>query len=179
MIIGITGMIGAGKGFVVDYLVQKHGFKHLSVRSFLIEEINARALPVNRDSMTLIANEIRATHGAGYIIQTLLSRAVAEDTNTVIESIRTLGEAHYLKETGARLWSVEAPRALRYERIVSRASETDHVSFEKFCADEEREANNPEAHKGNIMGVIALADVHLLNEDTPEALFAQIDVLIA
>lgn len=42
LIIGITGTIGAGKGTVSDYLVNKKGFKHFSVREFLIKEINKR-----------------------------------------------------------------------------------------------------------------------------------------
>ena len=36
-IIGITGTLGAGKGTIVDYLVQKKGYVHYSVRSFIAE----------------------------------------------------------------------------------------------------------------------------------------------
>ena len=39
IIIGITGTLGAGKGTIVDYLVQEKGFKHYSVRNYLIKEI--------------------------------------------------------------------------------------------------------------------------------------------
>ena len=39
LIIGITGTLGAGKGTVVEYLVEKKGFDHYSVRAFLLKEI--------------------------------------------------------------------------------------------------------------------------------------------
>ena len=39
ILIGITGTLGAGKGTVVDFLIENYGFKHYSVRGFLTEEI--------------------------------------------------------------------------------------------------------------------------------------------
>lgn len=36
-IIGITGTLGAGKGTIVEYLKDKKGFAHFSVREFLKE----------------------------------------------------------------------------------------------------------------------------------------------
>ena len=35
--IGITGTLGAGKGTIVDYLIEKRGFVHYSVRAFITE----------------------------------------------------------------------------------------------------------------------------------------------
>ena len=58
--IGITGTLGAGKGTIVDYLVKSRGFEHYSVRAFITEEIKRRGLPVNRDSMTQVGNDLRA-----------------------------------------------------------------------------------------------------------------------
>ncbi len=42
IVIGITGMLGAGKGTVVEYLIRKHGYAHYSVREFLIEEVKKK-----------------------------------------------------------------------------------------------------------------------------------------
>ena len=39
IIIGITGTLGSGKGTIVEYLVQKRGFRHYSVREYLLEII--------------------------------------------------------------------------------------------------------------------------------------------
>ena len=67
MIIGITGTIGAGKGTIVDYLIENFAFHHYSVRQFLIEEAERRGLPLNRDVYVAIANELREKNSPSYI----------------------------------------------------------------------------------------------------------------
>lgn len=64
-IIGITGTLGAGKGTIVDYLIKK-GYVHYSVRAFIAEEVRRRGMEVNRDSLTLVANDLRASHSQLY-----------------------------------------------------------------------------------------------------------------
>ena len=98
LIIGITGTLGAGKGTIVDYLINQKNFKHFSVRAFLIEEIQTRGLEVNRDSMTKVANELRAQNSPSYIVDCLFTKAVSTGNNCVIESIRTPGEIDSLKK---------------------------------------------------------------------------------
>src|SRR3569623_887003 len=173
MIIGITGTLGAGKGTVVEYLKQR-GFRHFSARSFFVEEINRRGLPVNRDTMTEVANDLRATHGAGYFTEVALKRARQEGGDVVIESIRSLGEAEYLKSHGAMLWAVDADIKKRYERITLRASETDKITFEKFVEDEKREMENPDLTKQNIGAVMQMDDAVLQNNGTEAELFTQV-----
>ncbi len=63
MIVGITGTIGAGKGTVVEYLVQKKGFVHFSARALILEEVKKRGLEVARENTTLVANDLRAAFG--------------------------------------------------------------------------------------------------------------------
>lgn len=176
MIIGITGTLGAGKGTAADYLSAHHGFAHLSVRAFLQEEIARRGMSFNRDSMVIVANGLRAAHGPDYITQELLRRAKESGGNVVIESIRSLGEASYLKQEGAQIWAIDADIAERYERIVKRGlNETDHISFEKFKADEEREMGNDDPTKQNIAAVMKMADHVFYNAGTADELHAQID----
>jgi dephospho-CoA kinase len=67
IIIGITGTLGAGKGTIVDYLIQEEDFEHYSVRGFLLEEMKKMGMPENRDSMTRLANKLRAAFGPSYI----------------------------------------------------------------------------------------------------------------
>ncbi len=68
IIIGITGTLGAGKGTVVDYLKEKYGFVHFSVREFLRGEVLKRGMEPNRDSFTSVANDLRAHHTPSYIV---------------------------------------------------------------------------------------------------------------
>ena len=179
MIIGITGTLGAGKGTIVRYLVEKHGFRHYSVRVWISEEIARRGLPINRDTMASVGNDVRAQYGSGYISEQLVGRAVENGGNAVIESVRSLGEAGYLQSHGAHLWAVDANLQARYQRITDRASETDHVSLEKFVTDERREFENTDPTKQNISGVMGMADTILHNDGTPEELYAQIEEAFA
>lgn len=100
IVIGITGTLGAGKGTIVDYLLKNKGFKHYSVRAYIAEEITRRGLEVNRDTLTAVANDLRASHSPSYITDQLYLRAVEEGQNAVIESIRTPGEIQSLRQKG-------------------------------------------------------------------------------
>lgn len=179
MIIGITGTIGAGKGTVVEYLVQYHGFQHYSVRALLTEEVIRRGLLVNRDNMLLVADEWRATYGPDYAVRTLFARAAKLGGHVVIESVRALGEADFLRsQSGFSLWSVDAPPKTRYERVLARGSATDQINWEKFLIDDEREMRNSDPTRGNIAACMALADVALDNSGSREALYRQIDAAL-
>src|SRR3989344_4625117 len=132
MIIGITGTLGAGKGTVVEYLKTK-GFKHYSARDIWNEEIDRRGLTRNRDTMTAVANDLRRIYGPSYFSKRALEKIEEQGGGgAVVESIRSIGEADYLKKYGAALWAVDADIKKRYERISKRMSETDKISFEKF-----------------------------------------------
>lgn len=174
-IIGMTGTIGAGKGTAVDYFAAK-GFVHYSARDFIVREIERRGLPVDRDSMVAVANELRTEHSPSYIIATLAEAARKNGNDAVIESIRTEGEVHALRENGhCYLLAIDADPKVRYERIVRRGSVTDHISFEKFLADEAREMRDPNPSKQNLARCIELADHRILNNGTREELHAALD----
>lgn len=179
ILIGITGTNGSGKGTVVDYLVGKKGFKHYAARDFLTAEIKRRGMEVDRTTMRLVANDLRATHRPSYVIEELYAQAVNEKCEqTVIESVRNIGEAEFLKEQGAFLIAVDADQKLRYERVQARRSSTDQVDFDTFVEHEEREMNPVGPHDMDIRGVMKLADVTILNGGTLEVLHAQIEEVL-
>ena len=177
MIVGVTGTNGAGKGAVVDYLVQK-GFKHYSAGGFITEEIEKRGMPVNRDSMRLVANDLRKSQNPAYLFESLYQRALDGGGDAVIEAPRAIAEGEFLKGKDVPLIAVDADRTIRYERISKRGSVKDNVSFEQFSAQEDRELNATEAHDMNILGVMQLADFTLNNNGTLEELHAQIDEVL-
>lgn len=179
IIIGITGTIGAGKGTIVEYLEQK-GFKHYSARAFIVAEIEKRGMPVNRDSMTIVADDFRKTFKPSYIIESLYQAASVGGSNAVIESIRAIGEANAMKNKPEfYLLAVDADPKIRYERIKARAGVTDAVSFEKFISDEQREINPTDPTRGDLLGCINLADYKIMNNGNLDTLQVHVDDVLA
>lgn len=164
IILGITGTNGAGKGSVVKYL-KKLGFIHYSVRKFLIEKIKENNLENNRTSMRIVADGLREKYGPSYVIDQIAQQAIKENKNCIIESIRCPGEIKSLnKIKNFYLFSIDAPRDIRYRRIKKRKSSTDLVDFDEFVKQEEAEWNNIEPFKMNIPKCIALSDYKFIND---------------
>ncbi len=176
LIIGITGTLGAGKGTIVDYLVKKKGFAHFSVRQYLIDVMQQKGLEVNRDNMVVTANELRAKHSPSFIIEELYARALQQNKNAVIESIRTPGEIDFLKKQGNfLLLAVDADPGIRYERIKLRQSDTDHIDFKTFLENEQREMTTTDPNNQNLRACIERADIKLINNGTREELYWQLE----
>src|SRR3989344_7770324 len=131
MIIAVTGTNGAGKGTIVSHLLNR-GFTHFSAREFITKEVLSRELPLNRDNTNSVANDLRKTHHPAYIIEKLYEEAVLRGGDSVIESIRAVGEEEFLKSKGILIWAVDADRKVRYERNILRGTDLDKITFEKF-----------------------------------------------
>jgi dephospho-CoA kinase len=180
IVIGITGTLGAGKGTIVKYMQEKEGFEHFSVRDFIAGEIQKRGLDLNRDTLTMTANDLRAKNSPSYIIDQLFIEARKTGKNSIIESIRTPGEILSLREKGRFfLFAVDADEKIRFSRIKSRGSETDHIDFETFIANERREMNTDDPNKQNLKKCIEMADYKFTNDGTVEGLEAQVAKIVA
>jgi dCMP deaminase len=178
MIIGITGTLAAGKGTIVEYLETK-GFKHFSVREYLLKEVEKRNLPANRDSLVEVANDLRENNSPSFIAEELYKLAKEVGGDVIIESIRTEGEVQALKSKGAfYLFAIDAEAKIRYPRAVARASETDSVSFETFVQNEQREWANTDPTKGNLRRCVELSDYTFNNNGSLVELFGQIDIAL-
>jgi dephospho-CoA kinase len=177
VIIGIAGSFGAGKGVVVDYLVQHKGFKHYSVRNFIFDEARRRGLDITkgREVTIPLGNELRATHGPAYLVESLYQQALQDGSDAVIESLRAVAEVRRLRELGALVIGVDADERLRFERSIGRGSETDHVTFEEWLDQQSRESNPDDPTKQDIFGALKEADIIVTNNGTLEELYAQIE----
>lgn len=178
VIIGITGTLGAGKGTVVDYLVNKKSFCHYSVSGYLKEELQKQNREIDRTNMQDIANEIREKFGPDYITKMLFEKAKQKNHDAIIESIRNPKEAEFIKSHNGKLFAVTALQKTRYERIKSRASEKDSVSFKEFQKQEEREMQSTDPNAQNLSKCIEMADFIVNNDGSLENLYEQIEKTI-
>ncbi|MCD8528686.1 MAG: AAA family ATPase [Chitinophagales bacterium] len=175
MIIGITGTIGSGKDTLMELLKNEYGFKHYSVREYLVEKLEADHVEVNRTAMTNLANALREENHPAYIIEQLFYKAKEDGGNVVIESIRTPGEVEFLKEhADFHLFAVDADPNLRYERVQERKTATDRVDFNTFMAEEQREMNNEEPHMQNIAACVRLAEHKFKNNASIDMFYKKV-----
>ena len=178
MIIGITGTDGAGKGTVVEHLKTK-GFTHYSARDFIEAEIKRQGLPSDRNQMRLTANELRAKHGNEYVVKQAYEKAIAEgETKVVIESLRAVAEAKYLKQQGGVLLAVDADPGVRYQRVQARRSASDQVSYEQFLEHEALEKNDPDPNGMQKAAVMEMADHTIMNDGTVEELEQKVETFL-
>jgi len=175
MIIGIAGTLGAGKGTVVEYLKSK-GFVHYSTSGMFKAILESQGQPANRSAYSVLGNAFRALNPAGPIaIQYSIAK---EDTNDVIiESIHDVPEAEFLKSKGAIILGLDVPLEVRFERIQTRGSEKDAVTFAEFktIAVHEEEGGG----KHNIRAVLEKADHVIANDGTIEQLQEKIAAFLA
>jgi dephospho-CoA kinase len=174
MLIGITGTNGSGKGAVVEYLVAVKGFSRFSGRTVILEALEERHLPAKRSLMRDAANDLRKEHGPAYIIEKLYGMAEGQ-SNAVLESVRTIGEAEFLKSKGAYIIAVDADKKLRHERVTSMSHDVTPLTFEEFTALEDQEMSSSEPWDMNVFGVMQMADVRIENNGTLEELHAKVD----
>jgi dephospho-CoA kinase len=180
VIIGITGTNGAGKGTVVEYLMEKLGFQHYSARGYLNKILTEQGKELSRSNMSVLANSLRAANHPSYLAEQLLVEAQKAGGRAIIESIRTPAEAHLLRKNPLfKLLAVDADTKLRYERAVLRGSSTDKISYDQFVAEEKAEMSSTDPNMQNISKCFELADATLHNNGSLAELQEQVDEYLA
>ena len=179
IIIAITGTLGSGKGTVVEFLKEK-GFKHYSVREFLMQEIEKRGLFVTIDSMYKLANELREKNSPSYIIEELYKQAEKNSDNSIIESVRNPGEVKALKnKNNFYLIAVDADQKTRWQRIIKRkGDDSDNISFDKFKFEEQRQMQSNNPNEQNLSKCIEMADFKLDNSGNIEDFKKQVNSVL-
>ena len=176
MILGVTGLHGSGKDTVAQLLIEKN-FYHYSLSDFIREEAKKRKIPLTRDNLVALGNELRTKFGNKVLALRALEK-VQDGENYVITSIRNVDEVHaVLSCEDAILINVVADRSMRLKRMVARNREEDPKTIQELKEKEENEmSDNPAAQQ--LHKVTKMANVTVANDGTLEHLRKKIDRLV-
>jgi len=178
MLIGLTGPNAAGKGAVARHL-RKRGFVYLSLSDVLREELKARGLDPDRESLIRMGNELRESEGPGILAARILERIVP-GRSYIVDSIRHPAEVETLRrKSDFFLTVVDAPAEARFKRIKRRKRENDPTTLEAFELLEARELAGREDDHQQLARTMVLADYVIDNKGTFGDLRDKVDRMVS
>ena len=162
MIIGITGLLGAGKDTAADIL-QTMGFEHYSLSDEIRKVLKKKNILETIENLTKEGEEIKKKFGFAELARRARSHCLGK--NCVLTSIRMLPEVGYLqKQPDFYFWTIDCPAKIRYQRTKKRNRPSDNfTSFADFCEKESKQTKGKGAQI-NLSETIALADLVIKND---------------
>ena len=173
--LGVVGRNGSGKSTVCDYL-SSQGFHVYSLSDIVRHHAQMDGLPMDRDTLTELANQLKDQHGKHYFATCVLANA-ANSAMVVFDSIRHPLELETLRKSGVCFIGVHAPLIDCYERIVQRAKGTDHVTFEEFKRQDDYEMNGKSSGQ-LISECLGMCDYSIENSGDIQQLHRQVDHIV-
>jgi len=168
MILGVSGLNGAGKGEAVRFLAAR-SFDVLSLSDVLRDQLRSEGVEETRERMIEAGRALRAAEGEGGLAHRLVARMLPE-RNYVIDSVRHPAEVEVLRSRGdgfKLLW-VTADDAVRLERIRTRGRPGDPGTLEALKALEGRELASDDPAAQQLLAVRELADLVVDNAGSLE-----------
>lgn len=166
MIIGVTGLNASGKDTFTEYLVEKFGFKVFSLSDEVRAELRQRHLPITRENLQSMANELRKNFGNDILARRVFEKMknLAQEKNFVIVSIRHPAEANFFKkQKNFIMVEVRAPAKRRWQWAMKRAKPGEKkVSFKHFIDLEKRELAGA-SYSQQLKKIFALAKIKIEN----------------
>jgi len=183
-VVGLTGSIAAGKSLVKQALMKKYNCDYVSLSTLIMEEtLKKKRLPVDKFNKQNLGNELRKRYGNDALAKTAWNFMQKKKEVLIIDGIRNPGEAEFLRRTNGRdfiLIAVDAPREMRWMRVVQRKKSTDPKTPEDFAKIDDRDqgVNEPE-YGQQVRKCIEMSDYVLVNDGSYEDFTKKCDEVIA
>jgi dephospho-CoA kinase len=193
-VIGVCGRNGAGKTLIVQYLKDRHGYYTMSLSDAIRDQCAAEHIEMTRENLITMGNTMRGQGGPSVLATKTANRIEelncgdggggATGSNSMsffaIDSIRNPDEVNELRKRFSerfRLFGVDAPVNIRWQRVSQRQRQGDPLSIERFKELEERElSDDPNAQQ--LHKVLEMADEHIDNRfETIGELYKHLDHL--
>ncbi|MFA6587501.1 MAG: AAA family ATPase [Patescibacteria group bacterium] len=177
MIIGLTGLLGAGKGTATEYIAKKYGAVTKKFSDPIRDIIKRLYQPITREHMQSLGKYLRSEFNNNNIFaETLLNDVSQSDQKLIVlEGFRHKDEYQLFRKRDDFIFvAVEASLEKRFERVKLRPENVgdQNLTLEHFKLQHEFETEQA------IPSLITLADFRLDNNGTPEELIKQIDELM-
>lgn len=173
-LIGLTGTNGAGKGETAAYLRTK-GYAYFSLSDIIRDKLKEDGLEASRDNLIRKGNDLRRSGGSDILAKLVMDKVAGK---AVIDSIRNPKEVAFLKtRPGFILLAVDAPAALRFERVRKRGRNESAGTLEDFVR-KEAEENGADPDAQQLRACMDLADRIIINDGTLEELRRKLEELL-
>ncbi len=173
-LIGLTGTNGAGKGEVASFF-EKRGYAYFSLSDLIREELRKKGKEPTRDNLIKMGNALRKKWGADILARRVMRKVRGK---AVIDSIRNPKEVEYLKkQKNFILIAVDAPVAVRYERVKKRGRQESASTLQEFIRKEEEERSDFEKEQ-QLQTCMKMADMTVVNDGRLEDLHLKLKEML-
>ncbi len=176
MIIGLTGSLAAGKGVVSNFL-KENGFVYLSLSDELREIAKERKIELTRNNLQDLGNKLREEYGSGVLAEKVLNKIKNQEyKKAIVDGIRNPAEINVLRKIkNFSLISVDAPREMRFKRLIERNRESDPKTLEDFVKVDDRDKGVGETQTGQAVAeCISQANYNLVNSRSLEEMHEKV-----
>ena len=175
-IIAFLGLPGSGKTEVTNYLIKKFGWPRVYFGDVTFDELKKRNLEINEKNERMVRENLRKTYGRLYYAEQVIQKIenIKKSADILVESLYDWDEYKLFKKkfadnfTAIALYSSPKTRYKRLSRRLVRpltlkeAQSRDYAQIENIFQ----------------AGPIAMANWTIINENSLEELYKQIDKII-
>ena len=180
-VVGITGSIASGKGYVGEQIKKNFDCYFVSLAGAIQSAIEKKKGVVTREAMSDMGDELRKQYGAHVLAKVSTEFMPREKPIMIVDGIRNPAEAEWLRQTYKQnfvLLAIDAPQEIRFQRSQKRSEQKDAKTIEEFVKQDERDQGKGEPDYGQQVGkCIAMANLKIINDGDEAKMKAQMDEL--
>ncbi len=135
-VVGVSAFIGGGKDYIADILVDKYGFYKVSPGDITREIMKRAGAKITREAQEKLTKGYIEKYGKDFVMELCYKKIISSKKDKiVVPGIRYPNDAmFYKKKLDGDFVNifVDAPRKIRYKRLISRKREDVPDSYSDF-----------------------------------------------